>query len=301
MIPAREVGGDLYDFFRLDERRLFFLVGDVAGKGLSASIFMAVSKALYKSTMLRAPGADIGELMSAANAEVSRDNPEMLFVTVFAGILDLDTGELAYCNAGHENPYLVHAGRRSRSPHRGRRRTAAVRDRRFRLSRRASADAARRAALRRHRRRDRGAGPPPGELYGSERTRSHAARHRPRPRGRARGRRRPARRRAKPSSPAPSPRTTSRCWCCAGTVRRGRADSRADSATDLAAQDLDAPRRQRTTISTRRLRGSATPSAVGTSSSRLPRPMADDACRRAGRARRASRARSRRAAARAHR
>jgi adenylate cyclase len=108
MIPAREVGGDLYDFFSLDANRLFFLVGDVAGKGLSASIFMAVSKALYKSTMLRTPGADIGEVMSAANSEVSRDNPELLFVTVFAGILDLETGMLNYCNAGHENPYLLH-------------------------------------------------------------------------------------------------------------------------------------------------------------------------------------------------
>ena len=108
MIPAREVGGDLYDFFALDERRLFFLVGDVAGKGLSASIFMAVSKALYKSTMLRTPGADVGDVMSAANAEVSRDNPELLFVTVFAGILDLETGLMNYCNAGHENPYLLH-------------------------------------------------------------------------------------------------------------------------------------------------------------------------------------------------
>jgi len=108
MVPAREVGGDLYDFFRLDDRRLFFLVGDVAGKGVSASIFQAVSKALYKSTMLRAPGADLGLLMSAANAEVSRDNPEMLFVTAFAGVLDLETGDLAYCNAGHEDPYLVH-------------------------------------------------------------------------------------------------------------------------------------------------------------------------------------------------
>jgi serine phosphatase RsbU (regulator of sigma subunit) len=107
MIPAREVGGDLYDFFRLDDRHLFFLVGDVAGKGLSASIFMAVSKALYKSTMLRTSGTDIGELMFAANAEVSRDNPEMLFVTAFAGVLDLESGDLVYCNAGHENPYLV--------------------------------------------------------------------------------------------------------------------------------------------------------------------------------------------------
>ena len=110
MIPAREVGGDLYDFFRLDGQRLFFLVGDVAGKGLPASIFMAVSKALYKSTMLRAPAEDIGAIMSAANAEVSRDNPEMLFVTVFAGIIDLESGELAYCNAGHDNPFLLDAG-----------------------------------------------------------------------------------------------------------------------------------------------------------------------------------------------
>lgn len=107
MIPAREVGGDLYDFFRLDADRLFFLIGDVAGKGLSASIFMAISKALYKSTTLRQPDATISELMRNANDEVSRDNPEMFFVTVFAGILDLNTGELAYCNAGHENPYVL--------------------------------------------------------------------------------------------------------------------------------------------------------------------------------------------------
>jgi len=110
MVPAREVGGDLYDFFRLDAGRLFILVGDVAGKGLSASIFMAVSKALYKSAMLRDLSADIGEIMSAANAEISRDNPEMLFVTVFAGILDLESGDLDHCNAGHENPYLVERG-----------------------------------------------------------------------------------------------------------------------------------------------------------------------------------------------
>jgi serine phosphatase RsbU (regulator of sigma subunit) len=109
MLPAREVGGDLYDFFMLDARRLFFLVGDVAGKGLSASIFMAVSKALYKSTTLRTAAPDMGALMIAANAEVSRDNPQMLFVSVFAGLLDLDTGDLAYCNAGHENPCRIHA------------------------------------------------------------------------------------------------------------------------------------------------------------------------------------------------
>ena len=110
LTPAREVGGDLYDYFMLDADRLFLLVGDVAGKGLSASIFMAVSKALYKGLMIRTPGANIGDIMTAANAEVSRDNVEMLFVTVFAAILDLRSGELTYCNAGHENPYLVGPG-----------------------------------------------------------------------------------------------------------------------------------------------------------------------------------------------
>jgi adenylate cyclase len=113
MIPAREVGGDLYDFFRIDGGRLFFLIGDVAGKGLSASIFMAIAKALYKSATLRQPDAAIDTLMRAANDEVSRDNPETFFVTVFAGILDLATGGLAYCNAGHENPYVLTPGQAS--------------------------------------------------------------------------------------------------------------------------------------------------------------------------------------------
>jgi serine phosphatase RsbU (regulator of sigma subunit)/CHASE2 domain-containing sensor protein len=112
MVPARDVGGDLYDFFALGPRRLFFLIGDVAGKGLSASIFMAISKALYKSATLRMPDADVGTLMSAVNAEVSRDNPERLFVSAFAGILDLESGELRYCNAGTDDPYLLRPGDR---------------------------------------------------------------------------------------------------------------------------------------------------------------------------------------------
>jgi serine phosphatase RsbU (regulator of sigma subunit) len=61
--------------------------------------------------MIRQPDADIGDIMQAANAEVSRDNAEMLFVTLFAAILDLRTGELAYCNAGHDNPYRLRPGR----------------------------------------------------------------------------------------------------------------------------------------------------------------------------------------------
>ena len=110
MEPAQEVGGDLYDFYRLDGDRLFFMLGDVAGKGLSASIFMAVSKALCKSTMLRASGTDLGALLSQANIEVERDNPAALFVTMFAGVLDLASGDLDYCNAGHENPWRVRGG-----------------------------------------------------------------------------------------------------------------------------------------------------------------------------------------------
>jgi adenylate cyclase len=100
---AKLVGGDLYDYFKLDEDRLFFLVGDVSGKGLPASIFMAVSKALYKSAALRS-GGDIGTVMQSAQREIARDNPEALFVTVFAAMLDLSTGRMEFCNAGHEPP-----------------------------------------------------------------------------------------------------------------------------------------------------------------------------------------------------
>ena len=107
MAPAREVGGDLYDYFRRDDDRLFFLVGDVAGKGLSASLFMAVGKALYKSVTMRDREATISEIMQAANGEISRDNPEMFFITAAAGILDLESGMLDYCNAGHENPVVL--------------------------------------------------------------------------------------------------------------------------------------------------------------------------------------------------
>jgi serine phosphatase RsbU (regulator of sigma subunit) len=108
MEPAREVGGDLYDFFMLDENRLFFLVGDVSGKGLEASIFMAVSKALCKSAALRR-GQRIEELLGEANAEIARENSEGLYVTVFAGVLDARTGRLEYCNAGHPPPFVVGA------------------------------------------------------------------------------------------------------------------------------------------------------------------------------------------------
>jgi serine phosphatase RsbU (regulator of sigma subunit)/CHASE2 domain-containing sensor protein len=110
--PAREVGGDLYDFFTLDEDHLFFLIGDVSGKGLPGSLFMAISKALYKSTALRRHG-QVALMMREADAEISRDNAEGLFVTVLAGILDARTGEVEYCSAGHEPPLLLPRGGRA--------------------------------------------------------------------------------------------------------------------------------------------------------------------------------------------
>lgn len=109
MEPAKMVGGDLYDFFMLDESHMFFSIGDVCGKGVPASLFMVISKTLCKSIALRedADYGQLGQIISQANREIARDNPEMLFVTAFIGIINLDTGELTYCNAGHERPFLI--------------------------------------------------------------------------------------------------------------------------------------------------------------------------------------------------
>ncbi|MBS1198316.1 MAG: CHASE2:Stage sporulation [Proteobacteria bacterium] len=113
--PARQVGGDLYDFYRLDEKRLFFVVGDVSGKGLPASLFMAVTKALAKSAALRGDDG-IGVIVATATRELARENPEMFFVTMIAGILDLETGALEWVNAGHDAPWrLAPGGRISRA------------------------------------------------------------------------------------------------------------------------------------------------------------------------------------------
>ena len=106
MEPAKMVGGDLYDFFMLDEHRVFFILGDVCGKGVPASLFMVVSKILCKSVALRS-NMNLAQLLRQANIEISLNNPESLFVTAFAGILDLRSGALEYCNAGHEKPLLI--------------------------------------------------------------------------------------------------------------------------------------------------------------------------------------------------
>src|SRR5262249_45121388 len=104
--PAKEVGGDLYDAFMLDEDHFFFIVGDVVGKGVPASLFMALSKTLCKSLALR-ERAPLAALITAMNQEIARDNPGALFVTAIAGILDVRTGEMELCSAGHEAPILL--------------------------------------------------------------------------------------------------------------------------------------------------------------------------------------------------
>lgn len=107
--PAKAVGGDLYDFAMLDDDRLFFIIGDVSGKGIPASLFMALTKALYKSSAMRRQ-VKIEEIMTEANAEISRENPAMLFVTALSGILDIRTGLVQFCNAGHDPPILLSPG-----------------------------------------------------------------------------------------------------------------------------------------------------------------------------------------------
>lgn len=104
--PAREVGGDFYDVFYINPDTLFILVGDVSGKGIPASLFMAISKSIYKSAVLRGT-ADIGDIMTLANVAIARDNPELLFITLFAAVIDLPTGRMTYSNAGHDNPILL--------------------------------------------------------------------------------------------------------------------------------------------------------------------------------------------------
>lgn len=106
---AKEVGGDLYDLAMLDDDRLYFMVGDVTGKGVPASLFMALSKAISKGAVLRgeAAGQSLDAIMDVANEEISRENPAEMFVTVFAGILSASTGRIVFCNAGHDNPRVV--------------------------------------------------------------------------------------------------------------------------------------------------------------------------------------------------
>jgi phosphoserine phosphatase RsbU/P len=106
LVPAKEVGGDFYDFFFIDDDHLCFAVGDVSGKGVPASLFMAVTKTLFRATA--GNGGTPGEILARLNMEICRDNESCMFVTFFCGILNIRTGEVDYSNGGHNLPYFLY-------------------------------------------------------------------------------------------------------------------------------------------------------------------------------------------------
>ncbi len=105
LIPAKAVGGDLYDFFLRDEK-LFFCVGDVSGKGVPASLVMAVTRSLLRIVAAQESRPD--RILTSLNNSMSDMNESNMFVTLFVGVLDLPTGRFRYCNAGHNAPVIIH-------------------------------------------------------------------------------------------------------------------------------------------------------------------------------------------------
>ena len=108
MDPAKEVGGDFYDFFMVDNRHLAIVMADVSGKGVPAALFMVIGKTLIKDHTT--PGRDLGQVFTEVNNLLCEANSEEMFITAFEGVLDLVTGEFVYVNAGHEMPFICKAG-----------------------------------------------------------------------------------------------------------------------------------------------------------------------------------------------
>jgi sigma-B regulation protein RsbU (phosphoserine phosphatase) len=104
MKAAKEVGGDFYDFFFVDEEHFCIVIGDVSGKGVPAALFMAMSKATVKDLVLRRLPVD--EVMSQANKNLCKNNEQGMFVTLFIAIIEIKTGRIEWCDAGH-NPTIV--------------------------------------------------------------------------------------------------------------------------------------------------------------------------------------------------
>ena len=138
LVPAREVGGDFYDFFPCGEDQFCFLIGDVSGKGVPAAFYMAVAKTLIKAVAesarsraqrrsdedqranesaggnapaLARRGADPGRILTRASNDLAQDNESCMFVTIFCAVLNMNTGELSYASAGHNPPVLMRAGK----------------------------------------------------------------------------------------------------------------------------------------------------------------------------------------------
>ena len=112
LIPARGVGGDLYDAFSIDDDSIFFTVGDVSGKGMPAALMMARTVTLIRSLVKH--GAELNVMLEEANSELSRNNENCMFVTLICGLLNCRTGNLKYANAGHNFPVHVDADGNSR-------------------------------------------------------------------------------------------------------------------------------------------------------------------------------------------
>ncbi len=108
MTPAKEVGGDFYDFFMVDERHIAIVMADVSGKGVPAALFMVIGKTLIKDHTQ--PGRSLGDVFCEVNNLLCESNSEGLFITAFEGVLDLDTGDFDFVNAGHEMPFIQRAG-----------------------------------------------------------------------------------------------------------------------------------------------------------------------------------------------
>ena len=107
MRPAREVGGDFYEYFMIDDDRLAFAIGDICGKGVPASLFMSIVVTVLRATA-REHGS-VADVAAHANALLCRDNPSSMFATAFYGVLDLNSGKLDYCNCGHNAPLHISA------------------------------------------------------------------------------------------------------------------------------------------------------------------------------------------------
>ena len=108
MTPAKEVGGDFYDFFMIDDDHLALVIADVSGKGIPAALFMMSSKILIKNTVMT--GKSPGEVLNIVNRQVCESNQEEMFVTVWLGILNIEDGTLVTANAGHEYPIVKTPG-----------------------------------------------------------------------------------------------------------------------------------------------------------------------------------------------
>jgi len=107
MNAAKDVAGDFYDFFRIDDDHIGFVIADVSGKGIPAAIFMAVSRTLIRATGIR--GVKPSECITYINSLLAEESASNMFVTVFYGIYDIKTGDVTYTNAGHNPPYVAKA------------------------------------------------------------------------------------------------------------------------------------------------------------------------------------------------